>query len=132
MHVLTYRSNGIFELIILFLIFFRQKVELKLEGHFLQRIVYEDGITYSLVGAASEVLGKLHTDSYNYSFNSLTINVHYFHRSLTYKIYPVHFTSCPAVKRLTICLLFPNRNRSSYYSRKIWRVILRFLSRIWI
>jgi hypothetical protein len=37
---------------------YRRKVELDIEGHFLLRIVYEDDMTYSLVGAASEVLGK--------------------------------------------------------------------------
>lgn len=50
----------------------RNKVELNIEGHFLQRIVYNDDITYSLVGAASEVLGMiLLSYSYGIYFTSI-------------------------------------------------------------
>ena len=40
----------------LYLYLDRKEAELEMEGHFLVRMVYEDSLSYDLVGAASKVL----------------------------------------------------------------------------
>ena len=42
-----------------FLLFFRQEAGVDLEGTFVQRLVYDDSVSYDLVTAAEKVLGKL-------------------------------------------------------------------------
>ena len=38
---------------------FRETAELDIEGHFILRNVYDDSISYDLVGAACKVLGMI-------------------------------------------------------------------------
>lgn len=40
------------------LILFRKKAEVSMEGQFLVRQIYDDEITYNLIGAAVELLSK--------------------------------------------------------------------------
>lgn len=42
----------------LFSFLFRKKAELIMEGQFLIRQIYDDEITYNLIGAAVEILSK--------------------------------------------------------------------------
>lgn len=54
------------------IIFFyhRKEAQIVMEGQFLVRIIYDDEITYQIVGAAQKCLGKyLHYQDIVYSYN---------------------------------------------------------------
>ena len=44
-------------------------------GHFLVRQIYDDEITYNLVGAASKVLGEYNEQSSTYMYKTILITV---------------------------------------------------------
>ena len=59
--------------------FYRNEAGIKMDGRFVQRLIYEDSLTYDLVAAASKVLGK----RVNMSFYSRYKNIQiYTHRGL--------------------------------------------------
>jgi len=91
----------------------RQKVELKLEGHFLQRIVYEDDITYSLVGAASEVLGKsslVHVVLFFLSCVHMSFDIFAITNASSYKDNDLDMSTTSISQTTNNLLLFLNRN----------------------
>lgn len=51
--------HGFWKYLILFFFIFRKKAEVSMEGQFLVRQIYDDEITYNIIGAAVEVLSKL-------------------------------------------------------------------------